>query len=384
MHATRWITFIILFAFGSMSSALTATVREQVEEQIRYLSTQMGHKVAYWWNNLSLAAKAEYAQDKEADYVSDSSKKASSHSNNKPASEKKKFSKEKSRERRQHRHRHHGHHTPNPQHKHRTHTSRPHHYKRPAYIRRSVWHAMHPHFLPIDHPLRAKLDNVFTKNRVTANSQTLTAHGFHGRPGNRAGQFSHATVAYHDDFSGYVLKFFTDDSIYEDWPQLKKRVEGAKSLQLAIDRHGWGKWFKVPRKWIYPMPEFPTPQIIEGVPVKGFIVIAEDMMIYKRRHNYWRWQEQMTPEKLSAYACLVYEEGLLDSTLPFNVPFCCDGKVAFIDLEHNHLWPIPFFKMKTYLHPKLQGFWEQLTSAFPLYPEPKPSPETQEQAPAPA
>lgn len=242
------------------------------------------------------------------------------------------------------------------------HSHKPPRFHKPAYISQEVWNTMRPYFLPRDHPVRTKLDKMFCKQRVTANSQTLTEVGFYGRKGNRAGRFSNATVACHEKFQGYVLKFFTDDSAKEDWVQLKKRIDGSISLQAAIERYGWQKWFKTPRKWIYPMPASPAPLIVEGIPVKGFVLVAEDMLLLKRSQNYMHWRQNMTPAKLDALHTLLQEEGLLDSVYPFNIPFCCDGRIAFIDLEHNHLWPVPFYKLQTYLSSTLQPYWQMITT----------------------
>lgn len=238
-------------------------------------------------------------------------------------------------------------------------------YHRPVYIAKDIWNAMAPYFLPLDHPLKVRLDEMFSKKRVTANCEALTAAGFYGRKGNRAGAFSHCTVVFHENFSGYVLKLFTDDSPHEDWPQLKRRIEGARSLQAAITRHGWEGWFKVPRKWIYPLPPSPAPETFENIPIKGFILIAEDMMVFKKYHNDWRWHEFMTKEKLDALYTLLREEGLSDSVFPFNMPFTQDNKIAFIDLEKNHMWPIPYHKLTGYLHEKLQAYWVEITSQPP-------------------
>lgn len=237
---------------------------------------------------------------------------------------------------------------------------RSHGYKRPDYISKQVWKQMEPNFLPYNHPLRPKLDEMFGAERLIASSDKLTEAGFYGRTGNRPGRFSNAIVASHLELRGYIVKLFADDSPHQDWPQLKKRVEGAKSLRQAIQKHGWQHWFKVPNKWIYPLPESPAPEIVEGTPVKGFILVAEDMMIYKHHHNYRRWITNMSRPKLDALYVLLQEEGLIDSPLPFNIPFCLDGKIAFIDLEHNHVWPVPFYKLQPFLRDDLQGYWHEL------------------------
>ena len=58
------------------------------------------------------------------------------------------------------------------------------------------------------------------------------------------------------------------------------------------------------------------------------------------------------------------EEGLKDSVFPDNIPFTKDGKMAFIDTEHHHLWPVDYYRLERYLSPEMKTYWKNLTHSF--------------------
>lgn len=68
----------------------------------------------------------------------------------------------------------------------------------------------------------------------------------------------------------------------------------------------------------------------------------------------------MTPKLLEAFYYLVKSEGLSDSVYAFNLPFCRDGKLAFIDTEHHHEWPVYFQRTLKYLSEPMQKFLTEL------------------------
>ena len=65
----------------------------------------------------------------------------------------------------------------------------------------------------------------------------------------------------------------------------------------------------------------------------------------------------VNPEWLHMVYTIVQEVGLSDSLLPCNIPFSKDGRMAFVDMEYHHKWPIPFDKITPHLSPPMQYYW---------------------------
>lgn len=211
-----------------------------------------------------------------------------------------------------------------------------------------VWKQLSPYFLPDDHPVKAKLDKIFSASRVITSSDTVGRAGFlkpHPRP------CSQTIVTKHPKLKGYFLKFFTDDQTQKsDWKEYLKRLSGADSIRKAIEKHNYQSYFVVPQKWIYPLPTKWAPKK-HGGEVKSFILVVEDMNILDKKDNYRRWSSAaMTPARVKALYTIIQELGLNDSVRAFNLPFTkTDNVQAFIDTERHHHWPIHFSVMATYL-----------------------------------
>jgi hypothetical protein len=155
---------------------------------------------------------------------------------------------------------------------------------------------------------------------------------------------------------------YTDDvPDVVDYEQWVWRIEGARQIQASIHRHGYEAFFKVPKKWIYPLPLIPPARL--GTEGKKFILIVEDMGIYRSEKNRDKWKgEQMHKKRMEALFVIMQENGLSDSIYAFNIPFCKDGKQAFIDTEHHHKWPIHFDKLTSAFAPKMAEHWKFLIS----------------------
>ena len=225
-------------------------------------------------------------------------------------------------------------------------------YPKNPHVSQEVWDKVSPYFLPSNHPAKAKLDRIFHRTRVTLNTDAVAAAGFE-RSINRP--FSNTVVSKHPDVKGFFLKFFTDEQDIEDWPVLIWRIDGAKYVQQCIDHYGYQKFFKVPKKWIYPLPADPSPPA--GMHRKNFILVAEEMDIYHKSKNYSKWKHNITIDRADAIYTVLQIVGLKDSIYAFNIPFCKDGTQAFIDTEHHHEWPIRFDLMLPWFNPRMEQYW---------------------------
>lgn len=229
-------------------------------------------------------------------------------------------------------------------------------YHRPAHIDLAIWNSLSPYFLPENHPIKMKLDLIFSASRVSHSSKTLKKAGFKTpEPRNH----SHTIVTKHPKLKGYLLKLFADNQTdRNDGKLLLKRLNGAKYTRESIESHGYQSYFKVPRKWIYILPKDPAPVITENR--KNFILVVEDMGILVKKQNRNQWLNAMSPSRLNALYVVLQEAGLDDSIHTFNVPFCKDGLQAFIDTERYQRWPVAFDRLTMYLPKKLRPHWEGL------------------------
>jgi hypothetical protein len=232
-------------------------------------------------------------------------------------------------------------------------------YVKSPYVQKPVWDYVKPYLLPTNHPIKAKLDRLFSSTRVTQTPLTFKRAGFKRfRPGGA----SHIMASANPYLQGYFIKAFpdSDPTILEDWKKLVHRIIGANSLRAYLKQTGHDKQFKVPQKWIYPLPPQPSPPSSPYFLRKNFILVAEDMRTYDFETNRRKWKKDITKGTLFALYTILQAEGLYDSAYYFNVPFCKDGKMAFIDTEYHHKWPIPFWKMESALSSKMASYWKQL------------------------
>lgn len=232
-------------------------------------------------------------------------------------------------------------------------------YTCPTYVPADIWQKLSPYFLPDDHPIKGKLDRIFSASRVSLDPYTLKKAGFlTPNPRNH----SRTIVSKHPQLKGYLVKLFTDvQKDKSDSQQLHKRIRGAVHTWKAIQAHGYQRYFKVPRKWIYPLPEHPAPPAEYLSNRKNFILVVEDMDIFQKKKNNKQWKSAVvTPERLNAIYTILQEVGLDDSMRAFNLPFCADGKQAFIDTERYHHWPIKMEVMLQYLSKPMKRHWNHL------------------------
>lgn len=228
-------------------------------------------------------------------------------------------------------------------------------YEQNPYVSAEVWELLSPYFLPEDHPIKPKLDSLFSK-RVTLSEQSLKRAGFENY---KPQKYSKTIITKHKDVKGYYFKLFTDkQSEIIDWERLYARALGAERVKNCLDRNQLHHLCKVPKKWIYPLPVNPSPPA--NYYRKNFILIAEDMHLYNKNLSIilWKTSRLVTDELLDAVYVVLQEEGLGDSVYAFNMPFSqADGKVAFVDLEENHVWPVHFERLTSYLSDEMKRYW---------------------------
>ncbi|MFQ5729871.1 MAG: hypothetical protein ACE5GN_05885 [Waddliaceae bacterium] len=228
-------------------------------------------------------------------------------------------------------------------------------------VSEAVWNQVSPYFLPMDHPIRPVLDRIFSKDRVTLSLKSMKKAGFIN-PSPR--KWTHLIVTKHPDVPGYVFKIFLDVQRYfkqkPEHVHWLERIHGAQTLEAEINKRRWHHIFKVPKKWIYPLPAEPSPP--KAFLRKNFILVEEDMDIFDTTANHEKWKSNwVTTAILDAVYTLLQKFGLHDCAKPDNIPFSKDGRISFVDTQTLYQWPVLYKKLMPHLSPEMQGYWEKLT-----------------------
>ena len=221
----------------------------------------------------------------------------------------------------------------------------------------TVWDALQPYFLPTDHPVRSILDLIFKSDRVTLNREKFIAAGFDVNDPKASGNL---IVGRHPLLPGYLIKAYLDTQIEWEWENFFRRVTGARSIEQCIQKYGFQNYFEVPKKWIYPLPLNPSPPSNGAYYRKNFILLVEDKYILNQAENAKAFRNRITPQILNALYLVLTEEGLIDSVFRGNIPFNHFGRMCFIDTEHHHHGPIPYYNLDRYLSPEMRIYWQSL------------------------
>lgn len=229
-------------------------------------------------------------------------------------------------------------------------------WQKSAFLDEVTWSSLSPYLLPSNHPIKAKLDEIFFKMRATATPLTMKAAGFQTLD---SWKWDKAYVARHSQIKGYLIKAFLDNHLFmDDKKSLVNRIIGAEHIRQAIEVYGLQSFFKVPRKWLYQLPDYPD--TLPGLYKKNFILIVEDMNIVSDEKNAEMFEQWTEDKQLLFLFYLINTLGLSDSVYISNIPFSKDGKIAFVDTERYHLWPVNFKKLSQKLNREMKNYLEML------------------------
>ncbi len=220
------------------------------------------------------------------------------------------------------------------------------------YVTQEVREAVTPFFLPENHPIKKKLDSIFYNKRVTANLESIREAGF--EPTEVQGVVCLALK--HKECKGYVFKVLPDDrKTRVDWECWVRRVKGSKRLRRAILEFGYDKYFKVAKKWIYPLPAEPSPSA-EFPPEerKNYILVVENLDPIARKKNWSTWRKNSDENIYKKLIDIVTATGAGDCVRPNNIPWCHDGRIALVDTETTLRWPVNFHPMLEVTNKKMR------------------------------
>lgn len=230
---------------------------------------------------------------------------------------------------------------------------------RPESVPEDIWNEVTPYLLPDNHPIKKTVLKLLSDQsfRVTESISSLEEAGFEETGTSHVHKFY---VVKHKKLKNWLLKVYTDDAMGEkEWFRFLARCKGAEAAREAINLHNAEKYFRVPEKYLVPIPKSAEPH--GNVDKKNFVLIVEYMNLHKAKDSYKKWKSRdLNKDFLTKYHQVVTTAGLADSFYIDNSPWGKDGKIAFIDLEQYHSWPIHYGKMLENLSHSMQAHWRQL------------------------
>lgn len=218
-----------------------------------------------------------------------------------------------------------------------------------------VLQQVQPYLLPSDHEVKPILDDIFlnTEFRILSSEEAMINAGFNIIYYRKS---KGLIVASHPKMEKYLIKAYLDAVPDNEWSRWISRIEGAKQIKQVLKKNGYKHFMKVPKKWMY--------RILDnhkGEFSKHFILVVEDMEILSEQENKKTYKKIIDLPLLHALYTTLYETGFSDARFQ-NLPFSIDQRIAFIDTEYLHAWPVHFELLTRYFSPAMQKKWKKLIS----------------------
>lgn len=231
------------------------------------------------------------------------------------------------------------------------------------YLNPEMKKAMRPFLIPLDHPMRQVLDAIFTSSRVTQDEFTLAAAGF-STLSSRPRTF--LKVVRNAALPGYLLKLQLDSELRRKegkptWRWLVNRCQGAENIRALIKRDKL-QYFTVPKKWLYPLPEDPSPPKGEGFIRQVVVLVVEEMDVVDHDASVKAWKEAVTYRIVDELFWII-AHGYASSCIDINIPYCHDGTFSCIDTEHPKRTP-DFGRVRHHLSDEMRDYWDYLVHQF--------------------
>jgi hypothetical protein len=229
-------------------------------------------------------------------------------------------------------------------------------------IKSTIKQRMSPYVISSSHPMRPVLDALFKTSRVTKNAITFQEAGFitlSARPR------SFVLVARHPLLPGYLMKAYLDTELRkkqrtESWEWLVKRCEGAAKVRDVIRKRKI-KHFVVADKYLYPLPQNPSPPIGTRYTRHLAALLVTDMDLAPDEVNLHVWSNLITPEQLNElYDIVTYAKG--SSYRPDNISYTNKGQFAFIDTEYPSRGP-DYRSIRPFLNSSMRKYWDKLVKS---------------------
>lgn len=214
-----------------------------------------------------------------------------------------------------------------------------------------------PYLLPLSHWSHDVLDHIFSVKGVLKSIHRMKNAGFEilcYRQGRGL------IVARHPSLKGFLVKAYLDIDHHPEWTKWVRRTRGSALLKNIIkENKTFKRYFRVPKKWIYRIPEkFRGRSQGENSP-KEYILLVEDMNLVDKETNSLLYRNALSYKAMDSLFVVLEKSGFSDSH-PGNIPFTKEGKIAFIDTEFTGHWPVhPEWISKMFTGRKLD-YWNAL------------------------
>ncbi len=215
--------------------------------------------------------------------------------------------------------------------------------------------------MPESHPIKPALDAIFYTQRATMDDETFAAAGFLTK---FMQPRSFIRVASHPLLPGYLVKVYLDTEKREKrdtpgWQWFYRRIKGANKIRKIITTSKV-QHFVVPQKWIYPIPQHPSPPDTSEYARKNVILVVENMNLVPMDENLHAWKTKITPAHLEElFRIITFAGG--ESYRADNIAYTRNGKFAFIDTEYPHKKP-NYRNLTKYLSADMAAYWTELVS----------------------
>lgn len=227
-------------------------------------------------------------------------------------------------------------------------------------ITQIIWEKTSPYFVPKNHKAREALDKIFSDDSVLNSIESFQKAGFEVimyRTGRRI------VIARHPALKNFIIKTYLDIHPTTDWSLWVLRARGSVFVQEVLDRINMNRYFKVPKKWIYPIRRVEQKKNHEIPYPKNFILLVEDMHIAPRHLLENKLKKKVSKTFMHALFLVLRETGYSDCHAD-NLPLCKDGKIALIDLEHVNEHPVHFRFLDNRFSDTMLKYWHQLVSTY--------------------
>jgi hypothetical protein len=228
-----------------------------------------------------------------------------------------------------------------------------------AYLKKNMRKEIRPYLLPKKHPVRKHLDRISSQSRIILDQKSFEDSGFitlFHQP------VSLIRVAKHPKLRGHLVKVYLDtqgEKLHgkQGWLRLTNRCKGAQNVRDLIKKKKLVH-FSVPGKWLYPPSTAHLPLNQPKTSVQPVILVVTDMKIVSLDESVEAWKNKITRHHLDELYC-VLSHGFASAYLPFNVPYCKNGKFAFVDTEHPKRL-VDYNLAKVYLSDEMRAYWDEL------------------------
>jgi hypothetical protein len=216
-----------------------------------------------------------------------------------------------------------------------------------------------PYTISSSHRMKKRLDNIFKKTRATQDSTSFEKAGFktlYVQPN------SHIRVASHPLLPGYLVKVYLDSELRTkddkpSWLWLMYRVRGARELQNLITNKKLS-YYTVPKKYLYILPDDPSPPENPDFTKHIAILLVEDMKLVSYAKTVQAWRNKVSYKHLDQLFCIM-KEGHASTFIYGNTPLSRNGKFSFIDTEKPRRTH-DLTRLIKYFNPEMGAYWNFL------------------------